>query len=348
MSIRKTGVKAISSRWLMTVLLILFSWSIIILMGGENPFRVFFHIIQGFMGGSKVFFSTLNKMFIFILTGLSFSIPAWTGMWNVGGDGQLMLGGFAAAWLAITINTGNSFFNILIVLLLSALAGGLWALWPALLRVRWNVNEVVTTLMSNYLVTFFTDYMVNFPLRAQGSTWPRMEYIPKNFEITTIGSTGLSYTFFISLVILAVMELIRRNSIGGFEYRMVGNNQVFAEQGGIAVNKLKVQAMFIGGSLAGLTGGILVLGLNNTFMSGFSPGYGFVGLLIALISGNMPIAILGIAFSFSALQIGAINMQLFTRIPAEITGVLQSIMVFFIAARKSLHFKIKAGGMESE
>lgn len=343
---RITLQRLVPSGWFLTVLLILVGWSFIILLGQENPFKVLFYIVQGFMGDSDSLFSTFNKLFVFILTALAASIPAWTGMWNVGGEGQLILGGFAAAWLASIMNTGVSILNILIVLLLSAFVGGIWALWPAWFRVRWNVNEVVTTLMSNYLIILFTTYMVNFPLRAAGSTWPRMTYIPENFEINSIGSTELSYTFIISIVILAAVEIIRRYCIFGYEYRITGSNSVFSKQGGIHVDKIRIQSMVIGGGFAGLAGGILVLGLNKTFMAGFSPGYGFVGLLISLIGSNMPLAILGIAFSFSALQVGAINVQLSTRIPAEITGVLQSIMVFFIAARKSLHFKVKAGGTE--
>jgi len=158
------------------------SWSMIILLGQENPFKVFFYIVQGFLGDSESLFSTFNKMFVFLLTALAASIPAWTGMWNVGGDGQLILGGFAAAWLASLINTGVSIFNILIALLISALAGGLWALWPAWLRVRWNVNEVVTTLMGNYLITLFTTYMVNFPLRP-GQGWNTSPAIMKSIRL---------------------------------------------------------------------------------------------------------------------------------------------------------------------
>jgi len=343
---RITLQRIVPSGWFLTVLLIFVSWSFIILLGQENPFKVFFYIVQGFLGDSESLFSTFNKMFVFLLTALAASIPAWTGMWNVGGDGQLILGGFAAAWLASLINTGVSILNIFIALLVAAIAGGLWALWPAWLRVRWNVNEVVTTLMSNYLITLFTTYMVNFPLRAEGSTWPRMAYIPENFEINSIGNIGLSYTFIISILILAIVEIIRRYCIVGYEYKITGSNNVFSKQGGIQINKIRIQSMFIGGAFAGLAGGLLVLSLNKTFIAGFSPGYGNIGLLISLISSNMPLAILGIAFSFSALQVGAINVQLSTRIPAEITGVLQSIMVFFIAARKSLHFKVKAGGIE--
>lgn len=326
------------------MLLILVGWSLTILFGRENPLKVFFYIFQGFLGSKDSLFSAFNKLYIFVLTAFAAGIPAWTGMWNVGGEGQLILGGFMTACFALTVNTGIPILNVVVVLLFAALCGGLWALWPAWFKVRWGVNEVVTTLMGNYLIDFFTTYMVNFPLRAKGSTWPRMIYIPENYEINVRG--GLSQTFFLTIIIVMIVEIIRRSSVLGYEYRITGRNSVFSQQGGIRVNRVKIYSMFLGGSLAGLAGGLLVLTLNKTFMAGFSPGYGNIGLLVSLIASNMPLAILGIAFSFSALQVGSLNMQLFTRIPPEITGVLQSIMVFFIAARKSLRFRKKLGEAE--
>ena len=275
--------KFIPSGWFLTVLLIFAGWSLIILFGRENPFSVFFYIIQGFMGDTYSLFSTFNKLFVYVLAALAASIPAWTGMWNVGGEGQLVLGGFMAACFATSVNTGVPILNILLVFMVAALFGGLWALWPAWFRVRWGVNEVVTTLMGNYLINLFTLYMVNFPLRAKGSTWPRMAYIPENFELKSIGNTELSYTFLISVVIVVLMEIIRRNSITGYELQLTGKNSVFSKQGGIRVDRVKIWSMFIGGAFAGLAGGLLVLSLNKTFIAGFSPGYGNIGLLISLI-----------------------------------------------------------------
>jgi len=330
--------------WVITVFLILLSWSIFILCGGQNPLKAFSYMVSGVFGSSDGFFSMLNKLFIFILAALAYCIPAWTGMWNIGGDGQLMLGGFISALIPLYFHTEFPFVNIMVTLLFAALLGGLWALWPALLRVHFGVDEVVTTLMSNYIVDYFTDYMINIPYRVKGSSFPRMEYVPKNFQIPNIIYSKLSLTFIIALIFIVAAEIFRKYFISGYDYRITGSNQFFARQGGIDVNAVRVKSMFIGGMLAGLAGGLLVLSVNYTFMFNFSNGYGFTGLLIALISGNMPLLVFGISMIFVSLQVGAINMHLFTTIPAEITGVLQSIMVFFIAARKSLDFRIRTGG----
>lgn len=327
--------------WALFIGLIILSWSLIVLFSGENPINVFYYILEGSIGNFNAFFSTLDKMFVLILTALAVCIPGSAGMWNIGGEGQFLLGGFAAAWLASYFNTHLAFLNIIIVLSFSAAAGALWAYWPALLKVRLRVDEVVTTLMGNYMVLFFTSYMVNFPYRAIDSTWPRTEYIPDNFIIPPVNNLPFSYTFFISIAILIFIEIIRKKSILGYEYSMVGKNELFARQGGIDVDKVKVGSMMIGGALAGLAGGLMVLGLTYKFMDGFSPGYGYTGLLIALITGNLPIFIFGIAFVFAALQVGSINMNLFTDVPAEISKVLQAVLVFFITAQRTINIKIK-------
>ena len=330
--------------WIVTIFLILLSWSIFILCDGQNPLTAFFYMVSGVFGGSDGFFSMLNKLFIYVLAALAYCIPAWTGMWNIGGEGQLILGGFISALIPLYFHTEFLFVNILVTLLFAAIIGGLWALWPALLRVHFGVNEVVTTLMSNYIVGYFTDYMINVPYRMKGSSFPRMEYVPENFQIPNFVNNSLSLTFIIALAFIVAAEIFRKYLIRGYDYRITGNNQFFARQGGINVNAVQVRSMFIGGMLAGLAGGLLVLSINYTFMLNFSNDYGFTGLLIALISGNMPLLVFGISTVFVSLQVGAINMHLFTSIPAEITGVLQSIMVFFIAARKSLDFGIRIGG----
>lgn len=335
----KISVKKLPLGTILVVVLILASWSIFILLAKGNPLSAIFYIVSGAFTNIDNFFSVINKLFIFFFTALAFCIPAWTGMFNVGADGQLILGGFCSAVLSLYFYTSFSSVNITMSLLVAMLAGGLWALWPALLKVYFGVNEVVTTLLGNYVVIYFTEYMVNFPLRGKGSSIPRTDYIPDNLHFPKIGSSSLSATIVIVVIVLIGIEIFRRHSIRGYEYEMTGQNPFLARQGGININAARIKSMIAGGMLSGLAGGLLVLSLNYTFMAGFSSNYGLVGLLVALIARNLPIGIFVITGIFSVLQVGAINMQIFTGIPSEITGVLQSIMVFFIAARGVLNFK---------
>lgn len=322
---------------LITVLLLLFSWGIFMMIPNENPINAFRELFIGAFGRVDRLYSIGNLLFIMAFTALAYSIPSWTGIFNIGGDGQLVLGGFFAALVPLFVDTNISFVNITLSLAAAALAGGLWALWPAILKVKFEINEIVTTLLSNYIIIYFTEYLVNYPFRSKNATLlARMEYIPDSFKMPVIGDTPLSYSLVIVLVFLAAVEIFRRFMVRGYQFRVTGKNTLFARQGGINVNAMKLWSMFVGGAFAGLAGGIVVLAMNNTFTSGFSADYGYTGLLIALIAQELPALILVISIAFASLQIGAINMQVFTNIPPEITGVLQSIMVFCVAANKTI------------
>lgn len=317
-------------------------------LGQENPINVLYYILAGTFGNADKMFSMGNMLFLLVFTALAYFIPSWTGMYNIGGDGQLVLGGFCAALVPVYFNTGSGMLNIFAALVASAVAGGIWALWPALLKTRFGISEIVTTLLSNYIIISFTQYMVNYPYRSPQSSLARMEYIPESFRISNIGQSGLSPTLIITLAVIAGVEIFRRYFISGYQFQAAGGNSFFARQGGIKVESVMVKSMMAGGALAGLAGGLLVLSVNYTFFANFSAGYGYTGLLVALIAGKLPLVILVISAIFASLQIGAINMQAFTKIPSEITGVLQSIMVIFIAARKSIdnfinNYLIKGG-----
>lgn len=318
------------------LVLTMLSWGVLIVLCGEDPFSTFYYILVGAFKNSDKIYSVVNKLFIFFFTALAYSIPSWSGMFNVGGDGQLVFGAFAAASIPLIINTEVQSLNVFICLFAAIVVGGLWALWPAVLRVKFGINEVVTTLLSTYLIQYFTEYTVSFPLRAVNASVPRMEYIPGNFRFFTFGNTTLSASVLVVLFVLVAVELFRARSIAGFQLRMTGSNLFLARTAGINTNRMRIGSMISGGALAGLAGGLLVLTTNYTYMSNFSPGYGMNGMLIALISGSLPSIALVITLLFSILQVGAINMQVFTSIPSEITGVLQSLMVFFVASRESL------------
>lgn len=322
---------------LIAICLVLLSWAALIALCGENPLNTVGYIIQGAFSDVTKTASLINKVFLFFFTALAFSIPGWTGMNNVGADGQLVLGGFCAALLPQFLNTGITALNVVLSLLVAAIAGGLWAAWPAFLKVRYNINEIVTSLLSTYIVVYFTEYMVAFPLRMEGSSISRMDYIPDNFKMPNLGGSPISYSVLLVVIALIAIEFFRKKTIEGYRYRMTGQNLIFAKQGGINVNAVRFKAMTIGGMLAGLCGGLLALGLTYTYQVGFSADYGMIGMLVALIAGLEPTVICVISILFCTLQIGAVNMQIFTSIPSEITGVLQSLMVFFIAARASLN-----------
>jgi len=334
------GTRTLSSRKLLLsfllVLCILSVWALIIWFGGESPFNGFRYIIEGSLGNHYQFLSTLNKMVPLILAAAAVAVPAWTGMWNIGGEGQLLLGAFGAALVGFSIDFGVNLVNIVAALAVSSLFGMAWAAWPAFFKIKLRMDEVVTTLMGNYIAAQLIAYLINKPFRDPRSPLAQTPYIKSSFVIPYLfEGSQFSATFFVAIGLALVLLIFRKRFITGYEFDITGSNPVFAGLSGIRVKKTKLLSMLIGGALAGLAGGLLVLGMTQRVMQSFSPGYGFTGLLICLLAFNNPLLIVGIAFLFSALQTGSVNLQLFTSVPAEISGVLQAVMVLFVAAFKT-------------
>ena len=321
---------------LLLVTCILSVWALIIWFGGESPVKGFLYILDGSLGNHYQLLSTLNKMVPLILAAAAVAVPAWTGMWNIGGEGQLLLGAFGAVLIGFSVDFGVGLVNIVIALIVSAAFGIAWAAWPAVLKIRLRMDEVVTTLMGNYIAAQLIAYLINKPFRDPRSPLAQTPYVKSSYVIPYLfEGSQFSATFFVAVSVIIILFVFRRRLLTGYEFERTGSNAVVAELSGIRVTKMKLLSMLIGGALAGLAGGLLVLGMTQRVMQSFSPGYGFTGLLICLLAFNEPLLILGIAFLFSVLQTGSVNLQLFTSVPAEISGVLQAIMVLFVAAFKT-------------
>lgn len=320
------------------IILIFISWSILFFLCGENPISVIGYILSGSFKNSSAIASVVNKIFLFFLLAIAYAVPDWAGLANVGIDGQFVAGGFFAALLPQLINTGIPFINVFLSIVIAMIMGALWALWPVMLKVKYGINEVVTTLLGNYIIIELTEYMVAYPLRREGSSIARMEFVPDNFRLPNLFNTQFSSSIIIVIAVLILSTWYNKSTVNGFEMKMVGQNNLFAKQAGIAADSVQVKAMLIGGAVAGLAGAIQALYVNHTFQSGFTSDYGMEGMLVALVASSNPIICLVIALLFSILQVGAVSMQLSTDIPQEIAAVLQAIMIFFIAAKSALTF----------
>lgn len=323
------------------VILILLSWSVLFFLCGENPVQVVGYIMSGSFKDMGAVASVLNKIFLFFLLAIAYAIPDQAGLANVGIDGQFIAGGFFAALLPQFVNTGNLMINVGLSVLVAMFFGSIWAFWPALLKVKYGINEVVTTLLGNYIIIELTEYMVAYPLRMKGSSISRMDFVPENFELPMLFSSKFSSSLIFVAIVLAAAVWYNKRTVKGFEARMVGKNLLFARQAGINTDVVSMRAMMVGGAIAGLAGAIQALYVNHTFQSGFTNDYGMKGMLVALVAMSNPVGCLVIAVLFGILQVGAISMQLSTDIPSEIAAVLQAIMIFFVAAKGALVIKVR-------
>lgn len=309
--------------------------AVVIILNGDDPLLAYQSLIQGSFSNAHYLASTLSSATPLIFTGLGVAVAFRAGIANIGAEGQLYMGGMAAAVVGIYLQL-PAVFLIPAALLASFLAGGLWGSIPAVLKVRCRTNEVVTTLMLNYIAQLFTSYLVNYPLKAEGSALGMTVDVQEAAKLPILYSgSRFNIGFLVAVAAAVLIAVLFKHTSLGYEMRLSGENPVFSRYMGINTNRRMIQGMFIGGGLAGMGGAILVLGIQYKFVQNISPGYGFDGLTIALMAAFNAYAVLPISILFGALRSGGVTMELNTSVPSELSEVIQATIILFIAAQVS-------------
>ena len=282
--------------------------AVVILLNGDSPVRAYSSLLAGSFSNMHYLASTLSSATPLIFTGLGVAVAFKAGMANIGAEGQLYMGAMAAAVVGIYLPLPGALL-IPAALLASFLAGGVWGMVPAVLKVRCNTNEVVTTLMLNYLAQLFTSYLVNYPLKAEGSALGMTVDIQAAAKLPILyAGTRLNLGFLVAVAAAVLVAILFKHTSTGYEMRLSGENATFARYMGIDTDRRMVQGMLLGGGLAGMGGAILVLGIQYKFVQDISPGYGFDGLTIALMAVFNAYAVLPISILFGALRAGGVTM----------------------------------------
>ena len=319
---------------LIPVVLALAIGAIVLAATGHDPLSVYRLMAVESFGGEKRLQATLSAATPLLLTGLATAVAFRTGIFNVGVEGCFYLGGIVAAGLGFWLVGWPSTLIIPVALLAAALIGGLWLLLPGVLKVRLGVDEVVTTLMLNFVAINLTSWLVNGPLLARGSANSATPAIQKAAELPRLlPLTTLNLGFAISILLVLLYGCWGRFTVAGFRSRLAGLNARFCRAVGIDVSSLVIRIMVLSGLIGGLAGGIHALGLVHRFVAGFSPGYGFAGIAIALLGRNSAIGIILAAIAFGALASAGATIQLFSDVPIEITQVLQGAVMILAVAK---------------
>ena len=311
--------------------------AIVILFNKQNPLFAYRTLLEGAFGKPYRLANTLQRAVPLTLTGLSVAVAFKAGVWNIGSEGQLYLGAFAAAWAGVTFDGIPVIIFIPLLFLCGMIGGGIGGFIPGVLKARYDMNEVITTIMLNSVFILFTSYLVNYPFKtAQG----QMGATDKIAEAARLGrlvklskfNTGI---FFTAIVVVLMFYLMHKSSIG-YEWKQIGENSVFARYIGIEPTRQIILVMILSGALAGIAGAIEVMGVHYRFIESISPGYGYDGLLIAMIAMYHPLGVVLVALIFGALKVGALPMEQFSNVPSELIDVLQSIIILFVAAETGL------------
>ncbi len=320
-----------------TLVLALLVGAIIMEVSGKDAWNAYKVLFQWALGSGRAIANTLLAATPLIFTGLATVVAFRAGIFNVGVEGSLYIGAFAAAWVGFTFVNLPGFVLVPLAFVLAGLLGGVWGLIPGYLKARLRVDEVVTTIMLNYVAILFTTYLVNGPFFVPGMANAMSKTVAPQAQLARLAPPSqLNTSFLLALFCVVVVVILYRRTTLGYELRTVGSNPLFARWSGMPVGSVILRVMFISGFLGGLAGAGQILGVHYRFVANFSPGYGFDGITVALVGRNTPLGAFLAALFFGALRNGGATMELTTNVPRNLVDILQAIIIFFVAIDLSL------------
>lgn len=313
----------------------------LILACGASPIEAYALFFRGIFGSFSSFAEIFVKACPLILTSLGCAIAFRTGFFNIGAEGQFYVGAMATTIVALYLPVPGV-IRIFLALTAGFLCGGLWALLAAFLKARFNISEIIVTIMLNYIAINFLGYAVRSFLMDPAGNVPQSAKIAIEAQLPNlIPSTRFHAGIVIAVFcVLLVWFLIEKTTVG-YELKAVGLNQRAAVCNGISVMKNIILSAFLSGGLAAIAGGIEVLAIQKKLMESISANCGYTAVLIALIAGNNPLAVLAVAILYAAMQIGANSMQRQLGVPSAIVNIIIGAVVLLILGKELLSIQRK-------
>ena len=311
---------------------------------GESPMHILQILFKSAFGSRYDFGMTLFYATPLIFTGLAVAIPLQAGLFNIGAEGQLNWGAFAAAVVASRLSLGASplaeFFAPILAPTLAGLAafsaGALWGAIPGWLRARRGSHEVINTIMLNFIAAGLINYLTLYIFKNPESQYPETQHIRPEFSLAKwplFGDAPLGAAVVIAFVTAITMGILLFYTKFGYRLRAVGRGKTASEFAGISVAKTRIQALALGGGLAGLVGVSEVLGNSQCYKVGFSPEFGFMGIAVALLGRARPMSVIFAAFLFGALHKGSADLDLETeKVTKEVALVFEALVILAVSA----------------
>ncbi len=321
---------------------------IIIFVVGGNPIAAYKGLWQGAFGSPQALSETAVWATPYIFAGLAVALAFKGGLFNIGAEGQLALGAVVAAligyalpgWLGVSLPI---YIHLPLAIGLGMLAGAIWAGIPGALKAYTGGHEVINTIMMNYIALNLTSFLLNGPMRDPdplnlSARTPEIASSARLPQLFPGSGLRVHWGFIIALLIAVVVWWLLEKTTQGFEIRTTGSNPDAARYAGINTKRTIVLTMALSGALAGLAGAIEVVGLNYRHELGFSTGYGFDAIAIALLGKTNPYGVVLAAILFGAMRNGGTRMQFLTQIPVDIISVIQGLILLFVAADGIIRF----------
>lgn len=313
--------------------------TIFLAASGYEPLAVVNGIVEGLTDDIA---GTIRWATPLILSGLAICVTYKAKVFNLGVDGQLYMG--AAAGTAVALSVPQDLSPVLaisVVILAAMTAGALFAMIPALLKVYLGTNEVVSTLLLNFIAELFIEYLVSGPMRdpAEGTNLNASAVLPENTwlpRISFLQPSSANVGFYIAIIVMVIIAFIFFKTTTGHEIKMVGSNPVLAQYAGMKPKTTILKVMGLSGAIAGLVGAIEVIAVQHRLLMGFNPEFGFDGIVVSLLANNNPVGVVFSGLFFGALKNGGINMERATDVPSAVTKIVMAIIIITISAKFAL------------
>ncbi|MFZ5651634.1 MAG: ABC transporter permease [Bacillota bacterium] len=328
----------------LSVLLSLVLGAIFLALNGHDPLEIYILMFTGAFGSSYGISETLVKAIPIMLAGLGVSIAFRMQLWNIGAEGQLYMGAFAASWVPLTFPHLPAYVMIPAMVFLGMAAGGLWALLPAIPRAYLRVNEIITSLMLNYVAILWVDYLVFGPWRdPAGFNFPLSAPFSEAARLGTFGTSRVHTGILFALVIAILLYIIMNRTRWGFEIRVIGESEAAARYAGMDIWRNILLVMLLSGAISGLAGMAEVSGITGRLQPGISPGYGYTAIIVAWLSKLNPLAVILVSILFGGLQVGGYLVQT-SGVPASVATMLQGAILFFVLGGEIFgRFRVRLG-----
>ncbi len=299
---------------------------------GMNPLTVYQKMFTGAFGSPFGITETLVKAIPLLLCGLGVAVAYRISVWNIGAEGQFAAGAIAATAVTIYFTDQPAYISIPLMVLFAVAGGGIWGLLTAIPRVYFQVNELISSLMLNYVALLLLDYFVFGPWKdPKGMNFPGTPMFTDAQMLPALGSTRLHLGLVFALAAVLLYALLIRYTRWGYELRLTGANPEAAKNAGIRISRHILLVMLISGGLAGLAGMAEVSGVAHRLMYGISPGYGYTAIIVAWLAKLNPIGLVVSSFLFGGLIVGGYSVQTIG-LPSSISSMLQGAILFFLIA----------------
>lgn len=302
---------------------------IFILAISLNPIDVYVSLCKGAFGSKSKFIETIIKAIPLCLSALGIAVAFRMQFWNIGGEGQIMMGAFAASFIALKFPGLPMPIMLILMAIAGIIGGGIWALIPAFFKAKWRTNETIVTLMMNYIALKWITYLQYGPWRDPSALgFPKIPDFTDNAILPNV--FGIHIGWIITLIMVVVIYVFMKHTKLGYEVAVLGESERTAKYSGINVRKTIILAVIIGGGLSGLAGMIQASAVSNTLSVEVSGGLGFTAIIVAWLSALSAPVILVVSILFAGLIEGGAYIQSAFGIPAAAAQILQGLILFFV------------------